>query len=154
MTAHSSSSRAIDSRQTAATRLLESAATASDSPVERLLDRLCEDDGDRWFDSALQAGPACGAGPADRLLTSPGPSLEALKLIKQKSKLIHQQATDEETRLPARLTYFLVQAAALAHHGVLISSLDRKRVISILTDLAEVVPPQWRALLDRAVKGS
>ncbi len=123
-------------------------------PVDELIDRLRASDGAAWLDDALASGPLRGEGsPADVLIGGRS-SLEQLIRFKERSKLMIRAAADRQSRLAGIAGYLFSVAAALRHHGALITDRDRREVDAVLLDLAEAAPDSFGRLAGEAVVGS
>ena len=118
--------------------------------VDELVDHLARDNAHTWLARMLKVRPIAAFGSPRQQLYKGCATLEQLTTIKQESKELRKRARDQDTRLCAILAYFLSIAAALVHHGALISSRTRGEIDPILLDLAEVMPRPWSNLLGRA----
>jgi hypothetical protein len=127
------------------TRLLQLGLRPGSRPVDELLDWLALDEGRAWFVTWSQA-----SGRA--LLQSPPPALDALREFYGESKKLLARARIKEDRVGALAAYFLANAAALAHHGQLLSSRSRDELVPVLSDLAAALPEPWDDLVERAVE--
>jgi hypothetical protein len=58
--------------------------------------------------------------------------------------------SDRNLRLSARAGYDLAIAAALAHHGRIITGQKRSDLILALTDLSDALPEPWAGLVHKA----
>ncbi|MBZ0172362.1 MAG: hypothetical protein K8E66_08290, partial [Phycisphaerales bacterium] len=70
---------------------------------------------------------------------------------KQTGKLALDDQCVESPEARAVLFYLAAVAAALTHHGLLISSRDPETLALILTDLAGLSPPPVRDVIQRAI---
>jgi hypothetical protein len=118
-------------------------------PVDELLERLREPDGVAWLERAMQHEPelhrAADATAADRPIP-----LDRLNDIKERSKERIAGAATVDEAMRGLAVYCTCVAAALAHHGTLISSQPREQWDLLLIDLTEGMPSPWRELLRAA----
>ena len=133
-----------------AVHLLEVGLTGPLRPVDRVIKRLHEADGEQWFTRAVaEAAEVTGCDVAR--LPEEAPSLDDLEDMKERAKAAGADASTVEEALCATLAYLVCVAAALAHHGRTITSRSRAEMDRILVDLADAVPARWRTMLLRAV---
>ena len=132
------------------TRLLELGVEGAKRPVDELIDRLLQTDGHRWLARNLEIWPIAAFGSPQTLMCEGQATLDQLDAIKGESKDLLSRAHDRDARLAAVMGYFFAVAAALAHHGRLISSRPRRELDPILQELAEVTPKPWSQMLARA----
>ncbi len=119
-------------------------------PVDDLIDRLRQPDAAAWMDEALRSGPIADDGAPVALLVEGTATAEDLAVIKERSKtLLHTSGTGSQ-RLAGVAGYFLSIAAALRHHGVLITARSRDEVDPVLLDLAEAAPAPYGDMLSAA----
>ena len=138
--------------ETGVTRLLTLGLAGPARPVDELIDRLLQNDGHRWLSSALGSWPLAAHGSPRGQLCEGRATVDELRSIKNDSKDLLKRARDREDRLAGLLGYFFSVAAALAHHGELITSRPRAEVDPTLLELAEVTPGAWSKLLSRAAQ--
>ena len=117
------------------TRLLGLALRQPHRPVDDVIDRLRQPDGEAWLAAALRSGPSPDSRGMFQALQSREVDLKTLQSMKAASKQMLKERTEPDTRTAPVLVYFLVIAAALARHGVLITSHTRDEVDEILIDL-------------------
>ncbi len=123
----------------------------SPRPVDALIDRLSASDGHTWLGTNLERAFGAKCGPVTEKLTDPSTPVDELVMLKDLSKQ-HGRREGDDAGLTAMAAYFLSVAAAVAHHGVLISSRSQTELTSVLEDLAVVVEPPFRELLLKAVR--
>lgn len=135
----------------AAGRLLGMASPEVGGPLGEVIRRLERADGAAWLNACLKEQPLAPiAGPDGK--PDARTSLDVLKRLKHDSKRLLPAAGDEGTRLRAVLAYFVAVGAALAQHGVLISSRPQSDVEQAILDLAAALPAEWAVLLEPAIK--
>jgi hypothetical protein len=127
-------------------RLLEMGIRGGRRPVDKLVERLAMPDGGRWWTGVLAGVHMTPLG--DRGV---GVGLDAMRAMKDTCKVAALTGTDPETRHAATAGYYGAIAAALAHHGVLITSQPAIEVDSALSDIAGVVPEPWSDVFGRGV---
>jgi hypothetical protein len=133
-------------------RLLQVGLDAPRRPVNDLVDRLLEPDGDQWLSRILHTGPVATHGLPKELLCEGRATFEQLMAIKGQSKQMLQGPGGRESRASALMGYMLAVAAALVHHGRMISSRPRSELDAVLLELADVTPGEWAGLLRRAAR--
>ena len=119
-------------------------------PVDELIDRLSEADGDRYFRGTLMPGLQRAYGPAIDRLVERSASLDDLITIKQQAKALHAAAESEAQRLIAMAGYFFAVGTALILFNKLICSRPRAELQPIMLDLATVTPPPLSEIIERA----
>ncbi len=134
-----------------ASRMLRVGLAGPERPIDRLLDRLSDDDGAAWLrdvlsDGALAILDSVVAARRDRTVT-----VEALTTLKEQCKSAVVGRRDPEASLRAMVGYFFAIAAAIAVFGTIISSRGADELEPILTDLASVTPPDWSSVFERAL---
>lgn len=116
------------------------------SPVEALVARMCEADGQAWFRGLVDGGfQGRVAHPCESLLEGQA-SLEDLGALKNLAKGLLKKARKEEARLRYALLYLLAIAAALVHHGIHISSHGAQELKPVFVELSALAPPGWANL--------
>ncbi|MCH8148208.1 MAG: hypothetical protein IH987_09495 [Planctomycetes bacterium] len=135
-----------------ASKLLKLGMTVPEHPVDRLVKRLRESDGSEWLTVALRELPEAISGAAENWLLDPSSSLAQIKRFKQRCIDLASKTDSEESWLIAMVGYFFAIAAALAHHGEIISTRKRDEVDGALRELENVVPDPWRAMLTTAAE--
>ncbi|MEQ8850759.1 MAG: hypothetical protein RIB32_03140 [Phycisphaerales bacterium] len=133
-----------------ASRLLPIGLSQPAGPVAEVIDRLRGADGDAWLRLTLERGPVRDAGVEPRRLLDPDVTVADLERVKDASKRVMGRAETKNDVLSATLAYFLAIAAALTHHGRLITSQRRDLVDDALIDLADAAPEPWSDLLQSA----
>ena len=141
-----------DLTETGVTRLLNLGLGGLARPVDELIDRLLQHDGHRWLSAALRSWPLAAHGSPRRQLCEGRATVDELRSLKNESKDLLKRARDREDRIVGLLGYFFSVAAALAHHGELITSRPREEVDPILIELAEVTPGAWSQMLSCATQ--
>ena len=130
-------------------RLLKLGLSPSEQrPVDRLVERLGEEDARAWFDNTLETWE----NPFDAELLRGKIPLAQLRSEKERVKELLRKNSIIEVELVGLTKYFLLLASALAHHGVKISGLPNEEVAAHLTELASVVPGEWRDVLVEAIQ--
>ena len=139
------------------TRLLQVGLNKPRRPVNDLVDRLLEPDGAQWLSRILHTGPIATHGLPKELLCDGHATMDQLMAIKGESKELLQGSGGREARggadrAAALMGYMLAVAAALLHHGQMISSRPRSELDAVLLELADVTPGEWAGLLRRAAR--
>lgn len=143
-----SGSRRLTDRQTAG--LLGLCVTRSRRPVDRLIDRLQEPDGQDWWRHAIDSicSSLSGLGPED-LLSGRTTVADLTSLVRACSEEA-MTTKGAESQLRFTAGYFAAVAAGLAHHQKLISGRSRNEMEPALHELAELTPEPWAALFLQA----
>ena len=131
-------------------RLLQLGLVRPKGDVEKLIERLSLPDGGEWFRSVVESGFLASWGDPKRTFLEGGATVEMLSSIKDESKKAFSRPGDPDRSMAAIAGYLFSVAAALVRHGVLISSLPREEVDSILLDLAVAAPAPWGDFLGQA----
>ena len=121
-------------------------------PVDQLVDRLHQADGEPWLRVAVVTGLRPGLAPADLLLGDAQPSLDQLKELKKAGQRMFKGGKDEDARLTGLASYCLSLAGGLVHHGQLLSSQDPEVIAELMDSLAAVLPGEWARLVERAAE--
>lgn len=136
-----------------ARRLLQMGMVQPFRPVDTLIERLTASDGHEWFRKALGGAPFTTPFPgnADLALSGGHAILSGRVMLNQLIGLKEAAKTqardsDRNARLAARAGYDLAIGAALAHHGIVITSQKRSELLLALTDLADALPDAWSEL--------
>ncbi|MCC6229562.1 MAG: hypothetical protein IT432_10080 [Phycisphaerales bacterium] len=139
-----------DLNERSALRLLRLGLSRPSRPVDALIDRLLSPGGHEWFRKVIQ-GPTFKTcvGDAFTGLISGRVMLVQLTSLKEAAKSLGADR-DRENRLVARVAYDLAIAAALAHHGRIITGQKRSELLPVLTDLADALPEPWADMVVRA----
>ena len=122
-------------------------------PIDLLVSRLEEEDGERWFEDGFDDEPLNLLGSPREVLQKPNASVDVFRTVKNKSKRLHKlgvENSDPELRQRGLCGYFLTISAALVHHRVLLSSLPQAELRDILLELASALPSEWSEFLERA----
>ncbi len=133
-----------------ASKLMRLGISRSRRPVDDLIDRLREPDAAEWLDTALRSGPIPDDGAPVALLVEGTATAEDLVSLTERSKALLRTAGAGSQRLPGVAGYFLSIAAALRHHGVLITDRSRDELDPVLLDLAEAAPAPYGDMLSAA----
>ena len=133
-----------------ASKLMRLGISRSRRPVDDLIDRLRQPDAAAWLDTALRSGPIPDDGAPAALLVEGAATTGDLEAIKERSKALLRTAGAGSQRLPGIAGYFLSIAAALRHHGVLITARSRDELDPVLLDLAEAAPAPYGEMLSAA----
>ncbi len=128
-------------------RLLSLGLGGPTRPVARLLTRLADDDGARWFESALTRLPL-DEKSARAFFFDSLPSTKRLESLKDRSKRLAH--CDEEDTLVGTLGYLLAVAWAADLHRARISTRPAAELAGALLDLAQALGPPWEPALARA----
>jgi len=118
-------------------------------PLDDLVDRIGQPDGRAWLQTALRRHEKSLPTSMQSLLDGAAP-LAQMQRAKELSKSMIAGAENRELSLAALSVYCLAVAAALVHHGRLISSQSRDEWDILFVDLADVMPVPWRDLLMQA----
>jgi hypothetical protein len=140
-----------------ARRLLQMGMVRPFRPVDTLIERLGAPGGHEWFRKSLSAAPFSTPFPGNtdlslsggHVLLSGRVMLNQLVGLKEAAKS-QARAPDRDERLTARAAYDLAIAAALAHHGRVITGQKRSELMLALTDLADALPEPWAGLAHKA----
>lgn len=140
-----------------ARRLLQMGMVQPFRPVDTLIERLTCSGGHEWFRKVLSDPPFSTPFPGNADLALVGGHalltgrvmLNQLIGLKEAAKS-QARDTDRNVRVAARAGYDLAIAAALAHHGIVITGQKRGELMLALTDLADALPEQWAELIHRA----
>ena len=135
-------------KQTAVT-MLSMGLVGKHRPLDDLIDRLSRPDGQVWLQTLLRRQDRTLPMSMQSLLDGTA-SLDQLKRTKDISKSLIADAETREMALGALAVYCLSVAAALVHHGQLISSQSREEWDTLFVDLSAVMPVPWRDLLMQA----
>ena len=130
-----------------ASHLLRPGLNSGDRPVDGLITRLGQPDGGNWFHEQFEQVFLGDHGLSAAVLCEGRTTVDQLDSLKDASKRAHQ---DPEQRLVGMAGYFLSAAAALAGHGVRITSRPMTDLEPVLLDLAEVLAEPWAGLCGRA----
>ncbi len=130
-----------------ATRLLRLGLAGPRRPIDPALDLMRDEAGQEWFRTALSRGPVGQEGDPEALLLRGEADLDRLRALKDRCKRLLNAVPDEREKAGIVVAYFLVLAAAIAHHGTSISSRARSEVDPVLIDIADLAPEPWRAML-------
>lgn len=140
-----------------ARRLLQMGMVRPFRPVDTLIERLGAPGGAEWFRKALDGAPFTTpfAGNADLALSGGYPLLSGRVMLNQliglkEAAKSQARDNDRDLRLTARAGYDLAIAAALAHHGRIITGQKRSDLMLTLTDLADALPEPWAGLVHKA----
>lgn len=134
-----------------AMRLLELGLHGPAQPLDDLIDRLRGQDGDAWFIEVMQRG-LTGLDTAASRTSWHSASLDELTQLKNQAKSRMTSGTSHADLIAALAIYTMSVAAALAQHGVLISSRPRTVWDDELAALATFAPEPYRAVLLQAVE--
>jgi hypothetical protein len=127
-------------------KLLRVGLSSSERTVDRIVSRLRQPDGAAWFAGTLPDD----LGRDLFVPGSPAASPEALQAAKERCKALFERTGDSDQVDRALLRYYVCIAAALAHHGQLITGRPLDEVCAALVDLAEVSPAPWNDLFMKA----
>jgi len=126
------------------------AANLRQSPLSHLLARLEEPDGRAWFERGLSGPPWTTVPGGAAAILGGTASLVALYAVKDHCKAAFRGGEDLDNVLTSVAGYFLAVAAALVHHGAVLSSQSRAELGPLLIDLATALPEPWSSLASRA----
>jgi len=135
-------------KQTAVT-MLSMGLVGKHRPLDDLIDRISRPDGQVWLQSLLRQYDRTMPMSMQSMLDGSA-SLDQLKRTKDISKSLIADSATREMALGALAVYCLTVAAALVHHGQLISTQPREEWDTLFVDLADVMPVPWRDLLMQA----
>lgn len=129
--------------------LLGLAAQRLARPVDELIRRMRQRDGESWLNIAV---PTCASTSPEELASLLGgtASLAEMSACKERAKKQIAIAPTMDHALASLAVYCLSVAAALAHHDVCISTQSREQWDEIFIDLSECVPAAWREVLLKA----
>jgi len=141
-----------DLNERSALRLLRLGLSQPNRPVDALIERLLAPGGHEWFRKVIQTPTfkTCVGDPVASLVNG-RVMLVQLTALKEAAKSLGADR-DRENRLIARVAYDLSIAAALAHHGRIITGQKRSELLPVLTDLAEALPEPWADMVIRATE--
>lgn len=132
--------------------LLAMALRASARPLDQLIERLTAEDGPRWLAAVSQNPALAELGVTYDALIDGEADLKMLESIKDLSKSAVARQTEDSSKLEPTYLYFMSLAAALAHHGEIISSQGRQEILDAFEELADALPHRERSLIDKAMK--
>ncbi len=118
--------------------------------VDDVIDRLRTPDGWRWWESAVRTfvpEPATDSATLAGLDRAP---LEQLRSAKERAKGAFSGPGHGDERAGAIACYYAVIAAALVHHGELITRQKRAPLNEAFLDLGASTPEPWSGLFKRA----
>lgn len=133
-----------------ASRLLRVGLRGPARPVDRLLDRLAEEDGAKWLHGVLSDGSLDLLASATVDRGGADITLDALKSLKEIGKTSAMRADTRDATLRAMVGYFFSVGTGLAMFRENISSRSAEELDPILMDLASVSPPEWSAMFEKA----
>lgn len=126
-------------------------ASLENRPIESLVERLEQPDGDDWFDATItRLSVADGTDPRSALLEG-ATTLNALDALKRHGKSTVRGATTPDERSAGTLCYLLAMAAGVVHHGTLLSSRPADEVLRALAEVHAVTDAPWSDFLLRAL---
>ena len=141
-----------DIEKTQLSRLLNLGFLEKKRPLDRLIEGARASSGTWWLEGLIDGSPMALFGPPQELLVEGKASLGQLQTIHEKSKAL-KNTREREDDLRALLGYMLANAAALVHHGTLITTRTREELNPIFRDLAAALPAPWSGLLEKAIQG-
>ena len=131
------------------TNFLQLGIEQKNRPVDRLIERLKEADGESWLQSALEDSPSSWF-----LSLEESPDAAELEEFKQQAKVTFAEADEANTRLAGLLQYLFVIAAGLNYQGALLSSQPASEISATLLDLAVALPAPWNDFIAEAAMSS
>ncbi len=131
------------------TNFLQLGVEQKNRPVDRLIERLQQADGETWLHSALDNSPGSWF-----LSLEGSPSAAELEEFKQQAKVTFAKADDADARLAGLLRYLFVIAAGLNYLGALLSSQPAPEISATLLDLAVALPAPWNDFIAEAAMSS
>lgn len=139
-----------DAENAIAARLLKLGVRGPTRPVDRLIERLSRTDRGVWLDDAIREVSGSSTETVSVLTLTPSTPLGSIRALKDRCKRQAAKGLPGQEPLEPMLGYFIALAAAMAHHGALISSVPRSEIEGVLLDLACVLPDPWADLFCRA----
>lgn len=133
-----------------ASRMLRLGLHGPARPVDKLLDRLGESDGENWLRNVLAMEEWSVLASVPNTNAQDAPVIEQLTKIKDAGKMTAVRGGSPETSLRAMVGYFFAIAGAFALFQTNISSRSATELEPILIDLASVAPPEWSGVFERA----
>ncbi|HVR74254.1 MAG TPA: hypothetical protein VMT52_07980 [Planctomycetota bacterium] len=135
-------------------RLLRLGLSGEREPVDELISRLDAPDGRAWLEAVVDRGPLAlePSRPLADLLAEGKAPLEVMLLLKKRANALLGRLEPKEDFLCGIAGYFFTVAAALVHHGTMISSQDEERLEAVFRKLSHSVPEPWKSLLRRALE--
>lgn len=131
------------------TNFLQLGVEQKNRPVDRLIERLQQADGETWLHSALKNSPDSW------FLSLEGrPTAAELEEFKQQAKDTFAKADDTDARLAGLLRYLFAIAAGLNYLGALLSSQPAPEISAALLDLAVALPAPWNDFIAEAAMSS
>ena len=131
------------------TNFLQLGIEQKNRPVDRLIERLQQTDGETWLHSALKNSPDSWF-----LSLEGSPDAAELEEFKQQAKVTFAEADEANTRLAGLLQYLFVIAAGLNYQGALLSSQPASEISATLLDLAVALPAPWNDFIAEAAMSS
>lgn len=135
-------------------RFLRLGLKETSRPIDALIGRLDEPDGHDWLNSVLASSAPTTWSAADDRIVSGTETLKQLAKMKSECKAVLRSSQNEDTVLAAMWVYYIVIAAALAHHDRLICSRSQSQVALVLSQLSTVAPMPWSELLKTAANAA
>jgi len=138
-----------------ASRLLRLAMTEDQeaplTPVDAVVARLRQPDAADWLATVFDTLAKHAGGPVQTELLTPTAPLPRLTSLKDTCTRLAADTDDPDSLLAGTLGYLLCVAAALAHHGVLITGRDRAELDAALLSLRELLRAPWPDLVGQAL---
>lgn len=127
-------------------------ALSESTPVEELVTQLADGKGESWFNARVEARLGLPLESPEAGLIEGTSSVDELSALKALCEESFDKAKDSQERAAATLSYCLVIAAALIHHGTIITSRNRLELEAVFKELAPVTPLPWREVFARAAQ--
>ena len=137
-----------------ARQLLALCEAKSGAPANRLMKRLSDSGGQDWAKRALTSFSTDGDTDGLAILLSGNGGIPSAESLKRFGKQGIKEAMSESSEAQAVLCYLTAVAAALVHHGKLISSRKPSILAELFIDLAEALEPPLARIFNRAIEAA
>lgn len=133
-----------------ATKMLRLGVVGPRRGVDDIIDRLRTPDGWEWWNGCMsELGEGSATDAADRLVKGSA-TIEFLLQAKELHKRLMAAGNPTPKRLASMAAYYACLAAAVVHHGRLISGQPVEQLSDALADLAASTPEPWSDLIGKA----
>lgn len=147
-------SRFTDLSTSDASRLLQLGLHTPDRPIDLLIDRLNQPDGQNWLDVQLSENPISKFGAPQQLFVKGEITLDQLQQIKSDCKKLLSTHHDNLSRMQATIGYFFSIAASLLHYNKLISNRKREEIKAAMNDLSAITSDPWPEFFKSAAENT
>jgi len=134
------------------TRFLKMGLDGPKKPIDSLLQRLRDTSDPNFFTTLLEQSTKKSAAELETILASGAGDLDTILGFKNQSVELFRRYKDLQSHLGATAIYFTSIAAALTHHGKVITSQSESDLEVALLDMAATLESPWADLLIGAVE--